>query len=585
MLPVQTKTYRMFDGILTAISLLLAVAYFGFDRQLPSANTALSLYAVVFATSHLVYAASFYQLLKNRSRIGASLIGAILLTANLAILIVGSGGFESPYYALWLILVSALGIYKPAVPLGLLAFTTLYFTGIAYGRNFNPAFLGGSVIALIATYISGALGFWLWHSHHTRLRKGDQTAELAQQLSQEQLKAEILLQNIGEGVVVIDLKSQVQLLNPAGEKLLGWPESEAKGIDSALVLPLTDEHEQSLPKSQNPFAIVAQTQQTIEHEDLFVTTRSQRQLALSLVVSPIFDNGGQFTGTIGVFRDISLAKAAERQRNEFISTASHEMRTPVAAVEGYVALALNAKVAQIDDSARNYLQKAQASIQHLGRLFQDLLTTTRIEEGKLPSHPEAIDVSQLIGQVVDELQFKARRQGLGLYFRAPEQTGKVKQLSPLYYFLADPERIREVVSNLIDNALKFTRQGEVVVNLAADKDSVTVSVTDTGTGIAPEDMPHLFQKFYRIDNPATANVGGTGLGLYICRAIIEMYQGRIWVESQLGKGSSFKFSLPRLSFEKAQAKLTKQPLTVTVPTADAANKRKLVASQLSRTVE
>jgi len=118
--------------------------------------------------------------------------------------------------------------------------------------------------------------------------------------------------------------------------------------------------------------------------------------------------------------------------------------------------------------------------------------------------------------------------------------------------MADPDRMREVITNLFDNACKYTDQGKISLGLTGNDSVVQLYIRDTGAGIAPEDIPHLFQKFYRVDNSATRTIGGTGLGLFICRKIVELYQGRIWVESTMGSGSTFYINLPRLTTQKAE---------------------------------
>ncbi len=125
-------------------------------------------------------------------------------------------------------------------------------------------------------------------------------------------------------------------------------------------------------------------------------------------------------------------------------------------------------------------------------------------------------------------------------------------LKPLYYVLVDPDRLREVITNLFDNAVKYTPTGKISVGLTGNNEVVQMFVKDTGPGIAPEDLPHLFQKFYRVDNSATRTIGGTGLGLFICKRIIDMYRGRIWVESTVNQGSTFYINLPRLTPQQAQ---------------------------------
>ena len=271
------------------------------------------------------------------------------------------------------------------------------------------------------------------------------------------------------------------------------------------------------------------------------------------------DDNKQVTAAVAVFRNASKERAEEQQRADFISTASHEMRTPVAAIEGYLALALNDKVATIDSRARDYLEKAHTSTQHLGQLFQDLLTSAKAEDGRLTSHPSVLELGEFLEQLTNDLRLVAEKKGLFVEFvtgagstiNATVVRGGEHTVQPLYYVRVDPDRLREVITNLFDNAVKYTPEGKISIGLTGNEKVAQCYVRDTGPGIPPDDVPHLFQKFYRVDSSATRTIGGTGLGLFICRKIIELYNGRIWVESELGKGSSFYINLPRLSTEQA----------------------------------
>ncbi len=153
--------------------------------------------------------------------------------------------------------------------------------------------------------------------------------------------------------------------------------------------------------------------------------------------------------------------------------------------------------------------------------------------------------------------------GSSQLINAREDMGHV--VRPLYYVLADADRMSEVITNLFDNAVKYTDQGKISIGLTGNTDVVQFYIRDTGPGIPAEDLPHLFQKFYRVDNTATRTIGGTGLGLFICRKIVELYQGKVWVESQLGQGSSFFINLPRLTtqqtsqYQAAEASSTALP--------------------------
>ena len=376
---------------------------------------------------------------------------------------------------------------------------------------------------------------------------------------------EFILEAIQDGVVMIAADNVIQLFNNAAAALTGWPVNEAQGLNYKNVIMLIDSKGQALPEQDNPFAQALATGRPTRDSNAMVRTKSGKSLALSVIVSPILDSNGQPAGdVVAVMRDVSKEKEEEARRSDFISTASHEMRTPLAAIEGYLSLALNPKTAQIDDNARSLLQKATMATNHLGELFRDLLTSSKADDGRLASFPAAVEIGDTLEQVAEAARFKAKEKNLDIqYIISSQQTvNGGKAIRPLYYAYADPNRIREVFQNIVDNAIKYTMSGKIEIRLTGDNSTIQAQFTDTGGGIPAEDIPHLFQKFYRVDNSTTRTVSGTGLGLYICRKIVEMYNGRIWVESQVGKGSTFFINLPRISAQRAQELQKKQANTV-----------------------
>ncbi|MCA9340486.1 MAG: HAMP domain-containing histidine kinase, partial [Candidatus Saccharibacteria bacterium] len=209
--------------------------------------------------------------------------------------------------------------------------------------------------------------------------------------------------------------------------------------------------------------------------------------------------------------------------------------------------------AKIDDKAREFIMKAHASAQHLGRLFQDLLDVTKAEDGRLSNNPKVIDLVVFVNGVIEELKVKAEEKKLRLFFKpATDDTqGSLRTVEPVFFVNLDADHLHEVLSNLIENAIKYTPAGEVLIEIKGDEERVVVSITDSGIGIPTEDIPHLFQKFYRVDNSDTREIGGTGLGLYLCRRLVETMGGRIWVESEYKKGSTFSIELPRITHTEA----------------------------------
>ena len=432
----------------------------------------------------------------------------------------------------------------------------------------NSIIIGGGVLGAI---VVGGL-VWRFAFKRGKKKVSSSATKLASSLRDEKARGDIILNTIEDGVVFVDEQGTIQLFNPGAVNITGWSAHDAEGLDWKSVFVFINNKGEPIEETETPFARAYRSGQTVRDNHANLKSKSDMTIAANFSVSPIVANA-QVTGLVGIFRDVSEERQEESQRAEFISTASHEMRTPVAAIEGYLSLALNDKVATIDSRAKDYLEKAHASTKHLGELFQDLLTSAKAEDGRLTNHPEVIEIGSFMEQLTSDLHFTAEKKNLAIEFMigstsvsnnnvidasSPVSLSGNKVIRPLYYALADPDRLREVVTNLFDNACKYTDQGKISLGLTGNDSVVQLYVRDTGHGIPPEDISHLFQKFYRVDNTATRTIGGTGLGLFISRKIIELYHGRIWVESTLGEGSTFYINLPRISTQEAEKMLAQQ---------------------------
>jgi two-component system, OmpR family, sensor histidine kinase VicK len=501
----------------------------------------------------LGYYLSIHQFLK-RVNLGAStlVLTGITLT-NIILIIAQTGGLDSPYNALLILAVVVAGLFGTRYILAALLSAASYYGYEILSHGLRRADLTSHLPQFGLILLSGGMAHVLLRRTQKSAGQKAAVASLSGQLGEEQLKAQVLMNSMGEGVVVVTPSRQIQLFNPAACNLTGWDAESASGLDYRTVMGLRTPDDQELSDLNDPFVAAWQSKTTVIRSNLSVTTKGGHKVALTMTVSPILDSRGSVTGGIALFRDISQEKEVERQRNEFISTASHEMRTPVAAIEGYISLAMNNNVASIDERARGFLGKAHDSTQHLGELFRDLLTVTKVEEGKIAGQIQAFDLGKLVTDATGDMVFKAQEKKLTLLLKSGGQTLGDKAIMPLFTVNASPERLREVTMNLIENALKYTPAGGVTVDISGTKDTVTVRFIDTGIGISAEDIGHLFQKFYRVDSTATRTVGGTGLGLYLVRQVVEFYNGRVWVESELGRGSTFCFSLPRQANETIAA--------------------------------
>jgi two-component system, OmpR family, sensor histidine kinase VicK len=443
------------------------------------------------------------------------------------------------------------------------------------GETHNHMHSGLLVVTVVGLLAVIAVLLFVIHYLYSRHRQGKSGNQvLAADLQDEKLRSQVILNSIDDGVILLDEKGIIKMLNPAAATILGWPNDEAIGIDWRTPIKLINEKGEPYGDDINPFRRAFNSATTLKDTHAVLLSRNDKQVPVNISVTPLRDDAKQLYAIVGIVRDVTQERQEQKQRSEFISTASHEMRTPVAAIEGYLSLAMNDKVSTIDTRARDYLEKAHSSTEHLGQLFQDLLNSAKAEDGRLSSHPVVMEMGEFLEQLSSDLRFVAEKKGLLSEFivgssqtidaTAGSQRNVVK---PLYYVKADPDRLREVVTNIFDNAVKYTDSGKVSIGLTGDDNVVQFYVRDTGQGIPQEDIPHLFQKFYRVDNSATRTIGGTGLGLYICRKIIELYQGRIWVESNPGKGSSFFINLPRLSSATASQMKASEAASPATPRA------------------
>jgi signal transduction histidine kinase len=254
-------------------------------------------------------------------------------------------------------------------------------------------------------------------------------------------------------------------------------------------------------------------------------------------------------GRIVTMRDVTRESEAERMRTALVSTVSHELRSPLTAIKGYVDSLLDGGPWD-ENSEREFLEIIAASAEKLSVLVDNLLDAAKLEAGVLRMEPEPVRVERIAQQVLDHRRLLAPRHQFRL---------DVDPDLPLAE--ADPIRVEQVLSNLVDNAIKYSPDGGTVTVRITGGDMVTVRVSDQGIGITPEDADRLFERFFRVDNGLARSTKGVGLGLYICKSLVERQGGRIWVESTPGHGSTFAFTLPRLAESGRSEDLSRTPVT------------------------
>ena len=536
-------------ALLSCFTIILLYAWARFiptGYQLPIGLSVSDLAAGVAGIGSLiVLILCFWLPRKHEIEIG---IFVYLLTVTVATTtIITSGGVVSPFLVMWIIVAIFAGFFGAIISgiMGLLVILQIIATSVQQGINiqFIIGYLFFGFLPLIFSLV-------LWVR---RQKTDDNTSSLKNKLSAVESKSDVVINAIDDGVLAISKDGNIELINPSAQQIIGWDQGDALGLNWKSVLKLVTSDGKDVEDLENPIAQSLSKNQPTHNDKLFLLTSSEKRILVSIVSSPVGTDG---EGIIVVFRDITKEKAEEREQAEFISTASHEMRTPVASIEGYLGLALNPATAHIDEKARDFITKAHESAQHLGRLFQDLLDISKVEDGRMKNNPKIINVNEFLKNIFDGLATKANEKQLNYIFM-PDiiDEGKEKSLQPIFYANIDPDHFREVVSNLIENAIKYTPSGEVVVNVTGDDKQISVSVKDSGIGIPAEDIPHLFQKFYRVDNSDTREIGGTGLGLYLSRRLAEAMSGNLRVESKYKEGSTFYLEIPRMSSSEAKQRL------------------------------
>ena len=544
-------------ALLSCFTIILLYAWARFiptGYQLPIGLSVSDLAAGVAGIGSLiVLILCFWLPRKHETEIGIFVY--LLTVAVAAATIITSGGVISPFLVMWIIVAIFAGFFGAIILgiMGLLVILQIIATSIQQGINiqFIIGYLFFGFLPLIFSLV-----LWI-----RRQKTDDNTSNLENRLSAVENKSDVVINAIDDGVLAISKDGNIELINPSAQQIIGWDQGDALGLNWKSVLKLVTSDGKDVEDLENPIVQSLSKNQPTHNDKLFLLTSSEKRILVSIVSSPVGTDG---EGIIVVFRDITKEKAEEREQAEFISTASHEMRTPVASIEGYLGLALNPATAHIDEKARDFITKAHESAQHLGRLFQDLLDISKVEDGRMKNNPKIINVNEFLKDIFDGLATKANEKQLNYIFM-PDiiDEGKEKSLQPIFYANIDPDHFREVVSNLIENAIKYTPSGEVVVNVTGDDKQISVSVKDSGIGIPAEDIPHLFQKFYRVDNSDTREIGGTGLGLYLSRRLAEAMSGNLRVESKYKEGSTFYLEIPRMNSSEAKQRLesaeTKKP--------------------------
>lgn len=346
-----------------------------------------------------------------------------------------------------------------------------------------------------------------------------------EQALKERHRWEAVVHHSGEGISTIDRTGRILYWNPALERITGYSVAEVLGRTLSDIF------------SVDELGNIARLEKGGEFETP-IATRSGQERWVSITSSVVREewmSEQPIRNIIVMVRDITRLKEIETKKSEFVSIASHELRTPLTAIKGYLSMLLQEDAGELNEQQLKFLDRIYRSTDRLVNLVEDVLSVSRIEENRLATRPRAVDIAEVLDGLIHELDYRAQEKSVTI------------QISPasLPPVLADPGHLRQVLFNLIDNAIKYTpAQGGVSVSFQRRKGYLITQISDTGVGIAEDQLPKLFEKFERVNNPLSIRAGGSGLGLFITKSLIERQGGKIWVKSVPKEGSVFSFSLP-----------------------------------------
>lgn len=349
-------------------------------------------------------------------------------------------------------------------------------------------------------------------------------------------QAEAIFNSIGEAIIATDQYGKITRLNPVAVELLGYTEEELLGEWFPRKVIAVTEHNVPLSLIDRPITRAFLTGRPVA-EKMIYRTKQGGTLPVSVNVSPIIMDGKPH-GAIEVFRDISLEEEVDRMKSEFISLASHQLRTPLSSIKTYSHMLLDGYMGDLTPAQKKSLRTIISASNRMNELISTLLNITRIESGRIAVTPKTLRVERIADEVLKELSLLAADRGVTVSLVARNKQG--------YIVKTDTLILKEVITNLVSNAIKYTpADGNVTVTVSSRGPKVLVAVNDSGWGIPESAHDQVFTKFFRASNVVKRETAGTGLGLYLVKGLLENIGGTIWFESAEGKGTTFYFTLPK----------------------------------------
>lgn len=368
----------------------------------------------------------------------------------------------------------------------------------------------------------------------------DQSERLGAMLRSQQIetsRSRAILESVADGVLVTDANGVITLFNASGEAILDLPQDEATDHPLESFTGLFGGAAREWIETIQTWSEDPSTYQRGDTYAAQIELEEGQVVAVSLAPVILRD---EFLGTVSIFRDITHQVEVDRLKSEFVATVSHELRTPMTSIKGYVEVLLMGAAGELNDQQTEYLQVVRTNTERLNVLVDDLLDISRIETRRVVLSMQPLDLREIAHEVVAELLRRSRDENKPMVIEMHPSPG-------LPRVVGDPDRVRQILFIMMDNAYNYTPvSGRIELELAHEREELVVSVSDTGIGLSPADRERVFERFYRGEDPLVLATAGTGLGLSIAEHLVEMHQGRVWVESpgKTGDGTTFYFTLP-----------------------------------------
>ncbi|MGQ9546048.1 MAG: ATP-binding protein [Dehalococcoidia bacterium] len=361
-----------------------------------------------------------------------------------------------------------------------------------------------------------------------------QNARLAHLLAEEKRRIESILEHSADGIMSIDAQRRVVSFNSTMEKLTGYSRGEVLGKQCFAILQLRGRDGERLCVSQCPILMSSKEGNSTFEQQGLIRTREGRNVDVNIMYSIIRSPEGKAVNAVANVRDVSQVMELENLRETFLSMLGHELQTPLSIIKGYASTLARPDGTWNEETLRHSLQVIEREADHLSRVVDRLLLASRISAAAAVLNKEPVQLPALASKVVRRLRAMTDTHTFELDFK-----------SDFPSVPADPELIEEVLANLIENGIKYSPDGgKITISGKLIDKQVAVTVGDEGIGIPASQMEYLFRRFQRLDKGLARTIRGVGLGLYICKSIVEAHGGKIDVSSQPGKGSQFTFSLP-----------------------------------------